>query len=720
MKNKWLNRFFLGTLCLCAVGVAWAQVLLPAPVIERIEPTSGPRGTTVQIIGRYFRDGQKIFYGETELEVIRRGPTRWAVKIAGEASAAPLVVKDSTGGFADVLGPQFYKVDHLPSPVVHSFLPLEGSVGTEITIRGDNFGARLSDNQVYIGETPAIVRSANPSVLVVTVPRGTTSGAVQVRVSGSGDAKTNTTFTMLLETKIESISPLAGPPGTQLTIKGSGFSSRSPDNRVYLGRRPLKLLRASATELLVEIPKTGTVATSQVVVDVRGGSRSEGATFAIQYPPSITRFSPLQLTPGQSVEITGQHFGADVRNVEVKLGEVVLEIESLSETNIKAKLPSTAVSGALSVAVKPLQAVRASSNLNVLVPLRLATFSPHHGPVGTVVTLSGAGFSLLARENKVKLGETECDVLEAKGDELKIRIPRTATTALLSVAYGPAGQGRTTDPFVVTVPPVFRGLSPVRGVAGTEVTIEGRNFGTDKNLVEVKYGDQALQVVSISDTEIKVNVPRRAVDAAFKVTVRLHGSIETPVFHVLAPFDFTVVDLGGAGYPGSPLLLRGLGFLPDGMKVRLPGASGLVPYQFLSPREIQVTVPLMARAGQIEIELADGRKKAVSFAPGTAPEGTAAIAVEPIQARCRNAGCVARIRGYGFPRDKSKLKVMWMERRVTVRRSNAYEIYFELPSQVGSASFQVQIQGGTNIETPPFEIVAEGTEAPRTTTGTQP
>ncbi|MCG3116643.1 MAG: IPT/TIG domain-containing protein [Candidatus Manganitrophus sp. SA1] len=61
-----------------------------------------------------------------------------------------------------------------------SFSPTKGPVGTTVTILGSGFSATLSENQVFVNNTPATVLSAENASIVFTVPSGATTGLIKV------------------------------------------------------------------------------------------------------------------------------------------------------------------------------------------------------------------------------------------------------------------------------------------------------------------------------------------------------------------------------------------------------------------------------------------------------------------------------------------------------------------------------------------------------------
>lgn len=72
----------------------------------------------------------------------------------------------------------------LTQPVIHSFSPLSGAVGTTAIIYGENFDGAPGNNIVYFGAVKAVVTAATNTSLTVTVPAGATFKPVTVTTGG--------------------------------------------------------------------------------------------------------------------------------------------------------------------------------------------------------------------------------------------------------------------------------------------------------------------------------------------------------------------------------------------------------------------------------------------------------------------------------------------------------------------------------------------------------
>ncbi|AXY73117.1 T9SS C-terminal target domain-containing protein [Paraflavitalea soli] len=69
-------------------------------------------------------------------------------------------------------------------PVINSFAPATGPVGTQVIITGNNFSTVSTDNKVYFGTLKATVIAASATSLTVAVPLGASFQPIAVAVNG--------------------------------------------------------------------------------------------------------------------------------------------------------------------------------------------------------------------------------------------------------------------------------------------------------------------------------------------------------------------------------------------------------------------------------------------------------------------------------------------------------------------------------------------------------
>jgi IPT/TIG domain len=127
-------------------------------------------------------------------------------------------------------------------PLISSFSPISGAVGTQVTISGLRFEPGPGGTSLRFHGAPATVLSASTTSLVALVPAGATTGRIEVTTAG-GTATSSTDFTVLTGLGAAWTTRLAGPRGTQSGLawtgtrfaavgSGAGFQA-SPDALVW-------------------------------------------------------------------------------------------------------------------------------------------------------------------------------------------------------------------------------------------------------------------------------------------------------------------------------------------------------------------------------------------------------------------------------------------------------------------------------------------------------
>jgi YD repeat-containing protein len=94
-----------------------------------------------------------------------------------------------------------------------SFSPTKGPIGTTVTILGSGFSATLSENQVFVNDTPATVLSAENASIVFTVPSGATTGLIKI-TTPRGTVQSQQPFTVIAGASITGIDPSRVAQGT--------------------------------------------------------------------------------------------------------------------------------------------------------------------------------------------------------------------------------------------------------------------------------------------------------------------------------------------------------------------------------------------------------------------------------------------------------------------------------------------------------------------------
>ena len=157
------------------------------PTITSFTPERGGIGTTVIIRGTNFIGATSVSFGGTAASSFTVDSANTITAIAGNVSTGSIAISVTTpNGTAS--RPGFYT-----GPVITSFTPSSGPIGTTVVISGTHFSNVVSNNIVYFGAVRANISAATATSLTVTVPNGTTYQPVTV-TSNNLTARANKPF----------------------------------------------------------------------------------------------------------------------------------------------------------------------------------------------------------------------------------------------------------------------------------------------------------------------------------------------------------------------------------------------------------------------------------------------------------------------------------------------------------------------------------------------
>ena len=181
-------------------------------------------------------------------------------------------------------------------PNIASFTPNNAGVGTSITITGTNFTGATS---VSIGGVLAASFTVVSGVQITAVVPAVTGGAIVVTTP----AGTATLGGFYNGPAITSISPVAGPVGTPVTISGANFNPVAAANIVYFGAVKAAISAASPTSLTVTVPTGITYEPVTVTTGNRTGYSSQ--SFAVTFPSNPTGITANSFAAKADYNVSG-------------------------------------------------------------------------------------------------------------------------------------------------------------------------------------------------------------------------------------------------------------------------------------------------------------------------------------------------------------------------------------------------------------------------------
>ncbi len=157
---------------------------------------------------------------------------------------------------------------------------------------------------------------------------------------------------------------------------------------------------------------------------------------------------------------------------------------------------------------------------------------PNIGEAGTLVNISGKGYSLILTEDTVWFNGKPAQIKMVTDTSIQVFAPANNSSGIITVSV----RGKTVDgptfTYVQKDEPAITQITPEAGWDYTmnSVTIKGLHFGTDRNKISVLFDNIAASLQLFSDTSLIVAPPQHA---AGKVPVVLivNGKTSNTVYY---------------------------------------------------------------------------------------------------------------------------------------------------------------------------------------------
>ncbi len=164
----------------------------PNPTLTSISPIEAATGMTVNITGTNFSNATAVTFGGLPAASFTINSATNISAVVG-AGATGVVVVTNSWGTSDV-NSQPGAFHYAIRPLIFSFSPVSGPVGSQVTITGNNFNTVAANNIVYFGTEKASVVIASLTSLVVTVPPGATYEPISITIPNGLTSYTATPF----------------------------------------------------------------------------------------------------------------------------------------------------------------------------------------------------------------------------------------------------------------------------------------------------------------------------------------------------------------------------------------------------------------------------------------------------------------------------------------------------------------------------------------------
>jgi len=486
-----------------------------------------------------------------------------------------------------------------PKPEITSVSPVEGPIGTPVTITGKNLA---SSESVSFGSVKSLIASSTDTKIETVVPPGLLPGTLSVSVKTDQATSNSLPFlTLPSEPEITSIVPAKASVGMEVSLLGKNLNTASS---VSFGTKTITTFISKIdSEIKLAVPEGLSLGALDVSVTTEGGT-SGNATFTVVGKPTISSFSSTIGPVGKVISISGTFF-EEASNVKFGAGEATT-FQIKNAALIEATVPAMATTGKVTVTTPGGEAI-SSTDFVVKDAPKITSFTPASGIAGTVVTINGESFDAGSLVVKFGTGTASSPVLVSP-TKITAAVPSGATTGRITVETA-AGSAQSSTDFTVIGSPAVTAFSPASGTIGAEVIITGTNF---VNVSNVKFNTTTVTAPNftvVSSTQIKVNVPAGAATGKIFVTTLAGSGASANNFTVLLPPAITSFS-PASGAQGSSVVITGTGF--SGITSVSFNNANATTFTATSSTQITVTVPSSATSGTIKVTNALGTATSVN------------------------------------------------------------------------------------------------------------
>ena len=546
------------------------------PVISSFSPSSGVIGSVVTVTGTTLTGATAVtINGVNAPTYTVVTSTQIDVTVPASATTGLIAVTTPSGTATSA-------TSYTVKPNITSFAGTSGPVGTSVVISGSAFTGATS---VTFGGVSASYVVNTSIQITATVPAGANTGSIVVTTAG-GTATSATTYSVT--PSITSFSPGSGPIGTSVTINGEAFTGATA---VAFNGTSAVFTVVSNIQITATVPAGTTTGT--IAVTTPSGSGTSATSFTVT--AVVSSFSPSSGVVGSSVIITGTGFFG-VTNVRVN-GVNMASFTVDSPTQITAAIPTAATSGLISVTTA---GGTANSASNFSIVPSISSLGTTSGPVGTSVTINGAGFGGATSITFNGVSAT-FSASASPYTAITATVPAGATTGLVSVTT-PGGTGTSATNFTVT--PTVSSFSPSSGAIGSSVTINGQAF---TGATSVTFNGTSASFSVVTNLQITATVPAGATTGTIAVTTPSGTGTSATSYTVTASISSFSPS---SGIVGSSVIITGTGFFGV-TNVRVNGVN-MASFTVDSPTQITGVLPTAATSGLLSVTTAAGTANSAS------------------------------------------------------------------------------------------------------------
>lgn len=454
------------------LGLALSSLVAFGQTVSSFSPTTGNTGTTVNINGSGFVNVTAVNFNGVSAAFFVSSSTSIISQVPAGATTGRISVVTSSGTATSATD----FVIGAPVPIVTSFSPTSGAIGTNVSVTGQNFSN--VDSVTFNGRRSTNIIVNSSTNLQAEVPVGATSGRIRVFTpAGEGISSSDFLITGSTTLRITSFSPTQGPVGTTVLVNGQNMAGV---NQAYVNGVFAAIQGVNNTAVTITVPAGATTGPIQLFDNVTGASSASnfivtGATGVCIANPTTATIAPTTtwttrlLTSGTGhmmsfAATAGTVYSFSMCNTALDTylriydsnGAVVAENDDNGPmcAGTSASLTWTAAASgtyrvvATNYSCNPLTtdaifAFRAGATNGIPT---ITSFSPLSGPIGTRVTVLGTNLNVV---QSATVNGTAGNSISQSASQLSFNVSTGSTTGPIGLRYA-GGVVQSTTNFTVT------------------------------------------------------------------------------------------------------------------------------------------------------------------------------------------------------------------------------------------------------------------------------
>jgi IPT/TIG domain len=504
-----------------------------APVIYGFEPDSAAWMDTLLVKGKNFswvENENIVRLNQLQCETISSTDTTLSVLVNKELSELSTVLSVELAGNKAICTNGTFR---LIPPVIKNIIPMQARWGDTITVTGENFQNRYSNNTISatISGFPAKIIEKGKDSLLLIVPEDlvTITNILSIKINSLILPLSENMI--LLSPVISGIYPKEGTWGTIITLKGK-FHPQQARNLIKIGGFTPSIVSSNKDSISIYAPDELTEHNNLVINTSNPFVVVSPDTFKL-FAPYIESITPLTGFSYSYVVIKGKYFIQNYGgSTTVKFGSANAGVVDVSGSLISCIVPFPISNGPVNITVTVGSQSTVYKDPYIVINPVITNVYPLSGTFNDEITLEGenleySSLGVTFTDNGEYGTHRDAEIVSASSNKLVVKVPLTLDSVpkrLEIFAIYNILATYTVHDFILSPPEILL-VSPAVLTQGQDITISGNDFNPLVSGNEVFWGIHPLTVKSATAKEIVASIPLDIPPGNNKISVKVGGYI---------------------------------------------------------------------------------------------------------------------------------------------------------------------------------------------------